>query len=81
MFNQDLQAGARNDDVKRVQQLLALDKEVYPEGLATGFYGPLTQKAVLKFQLKHGVVKSEAELGAGRLGPKTRAKLQEVFGQ
>ncbi|MBI3046037.1 MAG: Ig-like domain-containing protein [Candidatus Harrisonbacteria bacterium] len=80
VFNQDLQSGARNDDVKRVQQLLASDKEVYPEGLATGFYGSLTQKAVLKFQLKHGVVKSGDEPGAGRLGPKTRAKLAEVFG-
>ena len=80
IFNKDLARGARNDDVKRVQQLLATDPEVYPEGLATGLYGALTEKAVRKFQLKHGVIKSTNEQGNGRLGPKTRAKLAEVYG-
>ena len=81
VFNKDLQSGARNDEVKRVQQLLASDKELYPEGLTTGFYGSLTEAAVRRFQLKYGVIKNAGDPGNGRLGPKTRAKLQEVFGQ
>ena len=80
-FNKDLARGARNDDVKRVQQLLATDPEVYPEGLTTGLYGPLTEKAVRKFQLKYGVIKNASEPGNGRVGPKTRAKLAEIYGQ
>lgn len=80
VFNKDLALGAKNDDVKRVQQLLAQDKDVYPEGLATGYFGSLTRKAVTKFQLKYGVIKKATDSGSGRVGPKTRAKLNEVYG-
>ena len=81
VFNKDLAKGAKNDDVKRVQQLLAQDKEIYPEGLTSGFYGKLTENAVRKFQVKYGVIKSANDPGNGKLGPKTRAKLKEVFGE
>lgn len=73
-FNKDLVLGHKNDDVKRLQQLLAQDKDIYPNGLATGFFGPATMKAVKAFQKKHGLPQ------VGRVGPATRAKLQEVFG-
>lgn len=79
VFNKDLQLGSRGDDVKRLQELLKSDKEIYPDGLVTGYYGALTKSAILKFQLKYGVVKSASDQGAGRLGPKTRAKIKEVF--
>ena len=81
VFNKDLAKGAKNDDVKRVQQLLAQDKEIYPEGLTSGFYGKLTENAVRNFQIKYGVIKSANDPGNGKLGPKTRAKLKEVFGE
>lgn len=74
VFRSDLSFGNNNDDVKRLQQLLATDKEIYSEGLTTGFYGSLTRKAVIEFQKKYGLPQ------AGRVGPLTRAKLQEVFG-
>ena len=74
VFNQDLAIGSRGDDVKRLQELLAQDKTIYPEGLATGYYGNLTVKAVRAFQEKYGLP------SVGRVGPATRAKLQEVFG-
>lgn len=67
VFNSDIQRGARNDDVKRLQQLLGVDQ--------TGFYGSLTEKAVKEFQAKNGLP------SVGRVGPATRAKLQEVFGK
>src|SRR3989344_744737 len=38
VFNSDLQVGFRSDDVKRLQELLAQDKAIYPDGLATGYY-------------------------------------------
>ncbi|TSC96818.1 MAG: hypothetical protein Athens071426_146 [Parcubacteria group bacterium Athens0714_26] len=79
-FNKDLGKGSRSDDVKRLQQLLASDKSIYPEGTVSGYFGPLTVKAITQFQLKYGVIKSSEETGAGRLGPKTRAKVSEVFG-
>ena len=80
VFNKDLSLGAKNDDVTRLQLLLAQDKSLYPEGLVTGYFGRLTQNAVRAFQLKYGVIKSASDQGNGRVGPKTRAKLNEVFG-
>src|SRR3989344_2405282 len=74
VFNSDLQLGSRGDDVKRLQELLAQDKEIYPDGLATGYFGALTSAAVKKFQAKNGLPQ------VGRVGPATRAKLNEVFG-
>lgn len=74
VFNSDLEIGSRSDDVKKLQELLAQDKEIYPEGLATGYFGPATSRAVKKFQAKYGLSQ------VGRVGPQTRAKLNEVFG-
>ena len=74
VFNSDLAKGARNDDVRRLQELLAKDPSIYADGSATGFYGALTEAAVKKFQAKYSLPQ------VGRVGPATRAKLQEVFG-
>lgn len=74
-----LGVGSIGDDVRSLQEALATMPDVYPEGLVTGRYGALTKAAVARFQMKYGVVNSEAEAGYGYVGPKTRAKLQEVF--
>ncbi len=79
----DLELGMTNTSVRDLQELLASYPEIYPEGLVTGYYGPLTQKAIERFQVKYGIVTSGTPktTGFGRLGPKTRAKLNETFGQ
>ncbi|MDO8500028.1 MAG: peptidoglycan-binding protein [bacterium] len=73
-FGSDLGLGSRGGDVTRLQQLLASDSSIYPEGTITGYYGNLTVKAVRAFQAKYGISQ------VGRVGPATRAKLSEVFG-
>lgn len=78
--SRNLNPGEKGDEVKALQALLATDKEIYPEGIANGVYGPATTRAIRRFQLKHGVIQNADELGNGRTGPKTRAKLQEIFG-
>ena len=78
-FLKNLSFGMSSEDVRRLQTLLASYKDVYPEGLITGYYGLLTQKAVGRFQVKYGVA-TPSDIGYGNVGPKTRAKLQEVFG-
>lgn len=70
----DLKEGMSSKDVKALQELLAADREVYPEGIVSGYFGPLTAKAVRRFQMKHGI---EA---VGMVGPKTRAKLNMLAG-
>jgi peptidoglycan hydrolase-like protein with peptidoglycan-binding domain len=72
-LNRFLQEGATGDDVKQLQEYLGLDSEIYPEGLITGFYGPLTSAAVKRFQERHGID------AIGIMGPLTRAKIQQLF--
>ncbi|MEK7647092.1 MAG: peptidoglycan-binding protein, partial [Patescibacteria group bacterium] len=79
VFNSSLYKGMTSSDVKRLQQLLATDKDVYPEGNTSGYFGALTEKAVERFQEKYGLAKT-GDSGYGFVGPKTRAKLNEVFG-
>ena len=71
-LTRSLTRGTSGDDVRKLQEFLATDKEVYPDGLITGFFGPLTEVAVKKWQKKHGI---EA---LGIVGPQTRAKLQDI---
>lgn len=51
----DLREGVENDDVRKVQELLATDPTIYPKGKVTGYYGPLTKEAVMAFQKRHGL--------------------------
>jgi len=70
-----LQEGATGEDVERLQEYLALDSDIYPEGLITGYFGPLTASAVRKFQRQHGIDQ------VGVVGPITRGKLHKLFGE
>ena len=77
----NLKPGMASKDVRTLQELLSQDKSLYPEGMLNGSFGPATQRAVERFQKKYGIVSSGTPntTGFGALGPKTRAKLQEVF--
>lgn len=66
-----LYKGTLHEEVKILQEFLAKDKEVYPEGLITGYFGKLTEAAVKRFQEKYGIEP------VGIVGPKTRAKINE----
>ena len=73
-FTKDLKMGDRGDEVKKLQEVLAKDLEVYPEGQVSGYFGALTKQAVIRFQKKYGIAQ------VGRVGPQTRAKLNELQG-
>lgn len=73
-----LKKGMVSDEVSALQRVLLLDKEVYPEGVVNGKFGPLTEKAVQRFQIKYGIVRTSKDQGYGIVGPKTRAKLIEL---
>ena len=66
--------GSQNDEVSTLQAFLAQDPAIYPEGLVTGYFGPATERAVKRFQEKYGIDP------IGIVGPKTRAKLNELLG-
>lgn len=88
VFTRGLSRGMTHTDVKKLQQILNQDTDtkvaesgVGSVGNETNYFGSLTEKAVQKFQLKHSVVADTNDPGYGYVGPKTRAKLNEVFGE
>jgi len=68
-----LRRGMSGEDVKLLQEILTTDPEVYPEGLITGYFGPLTEKAVKRFQKIAGIEQ------VGIVGPKTLSKINELL--
>ena len=86
LFSVSVGLSMTHSDIQRLQQLLNTDPDtriadsgIGSPGNETNFFGSLTEKAVQKFQKKYGVA-LEGDPGFGFVGPKTRAKLQEVFG-
>jgi hypothetical protein len=51
----DLREGMSDEDIKAIQELLASDSEIYPEGLVTGYFGQLTKRALMRLQHRHGI--------------------------
>ena len=72
-FKKALALGSEGDDVTQLQELLAEDGDIYPEGKVTGYFGPLTEKAVKRYQEKYGIDQ------VGIVGPQTRARMQEQY--
>jgi hypothetical protein len=67
VFSQDLYYGMNSSEVECLQQFLAnLGNDIYPEKLVTGYFGPLTQSAVQRYQAFKGIIVT------GYFGPLTR---------
>lgn len=64
--------GSSGEDVRKLQEFLAKDKTIYPEGLITGFFGGLTEKALKRWQERHDID------AVGIVGPQTRARFQDI---
>ncbi len=78
LFTKTMSVGSHSDEVTGLQQFLAKDPAVFPEGIISGYFGQLTERAIQKFQVKYGIVSSGLP-GYGSVGPKTRAKLNELM--
>lgn len=77
-----LDLGDKGSDVSQLQVYLAQNASIYPSGLVTGYFGPLTAAAVQKFQVAQGLVSSgtPATTGYGRVGAQTMARLNALMG-
>lgn len=75
--------GTNSEDMKKIQELLATDPAIYPEGKVTGYFGPLTKEAIKRFQTKHnldatGIVDDETkELMESYLSERMEGKLPQ----
>ena len=80
-FNTNLAYGDQSNEVKALQKALQIDLDLPLTVQNTGYYGPATRQAVLKFQRKYSVA-SVAEINSvqgNKCGPATRKKLNELF--
>lgn len=74
VLTQNLSLGSSGPEVVDLQNFLATDASVYPEGLATGYFGSLTRAAVVRFQALNGISQT------GTVGPITRAAINAQQG-
>ncbi len=83
-FKSDLKKGSQGAEVKSLQQCLAQDPEVYPDGTVSGYFGNKTKTAVIKFQEKYAddILKPWGfTTGTGLVSETTREKLNELCGE
>jgi peptidoglycan hydrolase-like protein with peptidoglycan-binding domain len=55
VFSEPVVKESTNDSIKLLQQVLATDPSIYPDGYVTGFFGPLTEVALNNFQTSFGL--------------------------
>lgn len=86
LFTRDLFVGCMGQDVLLLQKFLNTDSETQiaktgdgSPGYETENFGSLTEKALKRFQVKYGLA-ADGDPRFGIMGPKTRAKFQELFG-
>lgn len=79
-FSENIRLGSRGQAVRDLQSILKLDQAIYPEGVVSGYFGPATERAVKRFQQKHGVVKSgdARAIKYGAAGSETNAMLRKL---
>lgn len=77
LFGTTLKRGSSGDAVTRLQRFLARDPGVYPEATVNGTYGPLTETAVKRWQVKFNIVTSGTpeSTGFGVTGSRTIAAM------
>lgn len=78
-FATTLGLDSSGEEVMKLQSFLT--KQKHYTGLIDGVYSEATAKAVLDFQLLHGLVVDTSVYGAGLVGPKTIAKLNAILFQ
>lgn len=77
IFTRNLTVGSSGTDVTELQERLTREGDY--SGPITGYFGPLTEAGVKKYQSRKGIVSSGAPgtTGFGYVGPKTRSVLNE----
>ncbi len=79
----DLRYGDYGEEVRLLQTWLAEDREVYPRGIISGYFGYLTKNAVIRFQEKYVseiLTPQGLTRGTGIVDALTRKKLNELYG-
>lgn len=76
-LNRNLGIGSHGDDVKSLQELLSDDDDSDFHATPTGFFGPMTAKALARFQMNNRI----ASTSTGTVGPMTRGFFERHCGK
>jgi len=84
-FNKILRLGDSSSDVRYLQIFLSqFEKEIYPSGLITGYFGRLTHEGVVKFQEKYSaeiLAPLGLERGTAIVSGMTNKKINSLLGR
>jgi len=85
VFERFLSEGEGWPEVRTLQHILT-EKGFFPPDRITGYFGPVTKEAVIKYQLSTGLVKSPHDEAAGFVGPSTlqslrNERVRELYGR
>jgi hypothetical protein len=67
--------GMSGDDIRKIQEILASDRTIYPSGLQTGYFGPMTKDAIRAFQAKNGLEVT------GEINAETKAAFETIMAE
>jgi len=73
--------GQTSNDIKKLQEVLKYEK-LFPSNVdATGYFGGITARALIKFQMKNGILdfQNETDMRKVQAGPKTIKLLNELY--
>lgn len=70
IISTELAMGSVGQEVSDLQKFLKT-RGYFEGAIITDYFGPVTQKAVLDFQISNNLIKSQYDTGAGRVGPST----------
>lgn len=73
VLTRSLFRGSRGEDVRQLQEFLAQDPTIYPDGAVSGYYGVSTEAAVKRWQAKNGIP------SVGIIGRQTIAKFKVLY--
>lgn len=76
-LNRNLGVGSHGDDVRKLQEMLAQDLSVGFNASSTGYFGPMTAKAMMRFQIHYKISSSTT----GAVGPLTRGFFERSCGK
>lgn len=80
-FSSSMQAGSKSTEVRKLQECLAQDPDIYESGNVSGYFGPETKEAVKLFQEKYKediLIPNNLKEGNGVVKTSTIKKLNEV---
>lgn len=83
VFSKVLEFGITDPDVKALQDILKFEGLFPSNTESTGYYGAITAKALLQWQIAHAVASTDElnQLAGRRVGPKTINVLNSIYGQ